>query len=105
MQPKTAVKQKPREDNGPLLDQAGEKVTDNAGKTEVLSTFFPPWSAEWPELDRSLQDQAAITTDIDLPVVPCKVLNPHKCKAQEGMYPRVSAEVADIIAGPLSYHF
>lgn len=101
-------KQKHREGTGPLLHRAGNRVTNNADKADVLKTVFTGIAGLQITASSSYNDVC-----VDPPVVEgglvCLLLqglNPHKSMGLGRIHPRVLREVADIIVvRPLSIIF
>jgi len=107
-------KRKTKDNVGPLLNEVGVLVTENAEKEEWLNAFFASvFSAKaGPQEAQSPEVRKEDCRKDDLPLVEedwardfLGNLDSHKSMGPNGKHPRVLRELADIIAESLSILF
>ncbi|KAG6931740.1 hypothetical protein G0U57_001044 [Chelydra serpentina] len=104
-------KKKVKESVGPLLNEGGNLVTEDAEKASVLNAFFASVFT-----DKGSSQMAALRSTVwgggDQPSVEKEVvrdylekLDEHKSMGPDALHPRVLKELADVITEPLAIIF
>ncbi|PKU43539.1 glycerol kinase [Limosa lapponica baueri] len=108
------VNRKTRENVGPLLNETGAMVTEDAEKAELLNAFFASvFTAQAsPQESQTLEVTEKVWTKEDFPLVEedqvreqLNKLDICKSMRSGGMNQQVLRELAEVIAGPLSIIF
>ncbi|PKU36969.1 rna-directed dna polymerase from mobile element jockey- hypothetical protein [Limosa lapponica baueri] len=104
-------KRKTRENVGPLLNETGAMVAEDAEKVELLNAAFASvFTAQAsPQESRTLEETENVWTKEDFPLVEedqvreqLSKLDIRKSMGLDGMHPRVLRELAEVVAGLLS---